>query len=85
MKYIRHAISAWLFAMCVLWTPSAFALAVNDAVQATAALNVRATASTSGTLITTKPLGSVGRIGKYLDILVIVVTHDSKSYSIIIG
>ena len=46
----------------MVWAHIVLALAVNDAIKATASLNVRSTASTSGTITATKATGSVGTI-----------------------
>ncbi len=54
--------TVWLFAMLSAFSSSAFALAVNDAIKATAVLNVRSTASTSGTILGEKTAGNVGTI-----------------------
>ena len=62
MKSVRRFIGAWLFASLSIFSSSTFAIAVNDAIKATAVLNVRQTASTSGTILGEKSSGSVGTI-----------------------
>ncbi len=62
MKCVPRWLVAGIFLLLMAVSSSVFAIAVSDAIKATDNLNVRATASTTGTLITTKPLGSVGTV-----------------------
>ena len=63
MKCIPRWLRGGIFFLMLSVSSSVFAIAVNDAIKTTTAdINVRATASLTGTIITTKPLGSVGTV-----------------------